>query len=146
MGLFDGASIGLGTGVKPAKRNNDYVKRMREKTKEGAALLLKGGYEFNDTDRAFVEWLARGPGKGSRGVKGGVPLYVTLFGENPEVGQSITLREVFNKTAYGHPQMLAHMKKWREKYGFEVKYAPCQEDGRRADSTYIIVNLGTLKD
>jgi hypothetical protein len=132
-------------GAKPKSKTAEYQRNLKIKIREGAKGLLKSGYDFNEIDKAFVEWLAREPGSLPRTSVFGTPIITKIFGATPAVGQTVTLRDVFNKTAHGHPQMVSHMKKWKEKYGLEIKYTPNNEDGKRADSTYTIVNLGSFK-
>jgi hypothetical protein len=61
------------------------------------------------------------PSVRSGGGFGSTPVLNKLFGDNPQVGDKITIQEVFSKTMKGVQQMNGLIRKWSEK-GIVVAY------------------------
>lgn len=72
-------------------------------------------------------------------ASGNEPVFGKLFGANPQVGDSITMRDVFEKTLKGKSNIDNLCKKWAEK-GIIVSYKANPEDITL--STYTIESLG----
>ena len=71
----------------------------------------------------------------SNGLNGGI--FEKLFGSNPQVGQKVTLIEVFNKTYKSKAELDRAVKNWAEKgIIVEFKAAP-----NMIESTYTITKL-----
>jgi hypothetical protein len=68
-----------------------------------------------------LKLLCKQPGVRTGGGFAGTPVLNKLFGDNPEVGMKLTIRDVFDKTMKGMTQMNGLMRKWAEK-GVVVQY------------------------
>lgn len=123
-----------------AKRHKEKVAAQKNATIEGANESIKILKENNLWDslpdsvkQYFVAQSQLGTSSGNE------PVFAKLFGDNPQVGDSITIRDVFQKTLKGKSNMDNLVKKWAEK-GIVISYAANAEDITL--STYTIESLG----
>ena len=91
--------------------------------------------------KEFVLSLCKDPSERARsGGFGGPSIFSILFGDNPKVGQKITLEEAFNKTYKGKSTLDLWVKRWADK-GIIVE---CTIDpAKMINSTYTIKSLPT---
>jgi Seryl-tRNA synthetase len=66
-------------------------------------------------------------------------LFRTLFGDNPRVGTSITLKEAFDKTLKGKSNIDHYVKKWAEK-GTIISFK--KDEANMINSVYTIEAIG----
>lgn len=102
--------------------------------------LVKGQFLDRLTKEAkeFVLSLCKDPAEKAKGGGfGGPSVFSILFGDNPTVGQKVTLEEAFNKTYKGQSTLNLWVKRWADK-GIEVKINPAP---KMLDTTYEIVKL-----
>ncbi len=91
--------------------------------------------------KEFVLSLCKDPSERAKsGGFGGPSIFSILFGDNPKVGQKITLEEAFNKTYKGKSTLDLWVKRWADK-GIIVE---CTIDPvKMINSTYTIKSLPT---
>ena len=107
------------------------------KAKELIAYMQDKGYwnELSDELKDFLNGMAN-PAAGS--AAGNSSLFKTIFGDNPQVGDSVTLQEVFNKTLKGKSNIDFYVKRWAEK-GIVVSYEA--DAANLLNSKYVITAL-----
>ena len=126
--------------------NKEAAKRFKErraaekadrivKAKELIAYMQDKGYwdELSDDLKDFLNGMAN-PGSAA----GNSSLFKTIFGDNPQVGESVTLQEVFNKTLKGKSNIDFYVKRWAEK-GIVVSYEA--DAANLLNSKYVITAL-----
>lgn len=91
--------------------------------------------QLSSEDQAFLVGLANPTSAVSAG---GESTFKKLFGDNPAVGATITLREAFEKTLKGKSNLDANIKKWSEK-GIVISFQENKDN--ILDSTYTIEAL-----
>lgn len=103
-------------------------------------LKSKGYFDTLDADlQAFVTGLTSQGG--GNAVVGST--FSRMFGNNPPVGTSVTLKEAFNKTLKGKSAIDAYVKKWAEK-GIVVSFE--KNDADILESTYTLTAIGAASD
>lgn len=65
--------------------------------------------------KEFVLSLCKDPSVRAKSGGGGSSIFSLLFGDNPKVGQKITLEEAFNKTYKGKSTLDLWVKRWADK-------------------------------
>lgn len=76
-------------------------------------LKADGTYDKLSEDlKAFLNGMAN-PTAGS--ASGNSSLFKTIYGDNPQVGDAVTLKDIFNKTLKGKSAIDFYVKKWAEK-------------------------------
>lgn len=124
-----------------AKRFNEKRRAEKEGIISGAKAFIaelqeKGIYsQLSGETQAFVSGLAS---LGARSGHGSSGFFAKLFGGQPAAGASVTLREAFEKTLKGKPEIDAYVKKWA-KSGIVVEYI--QNDESPLDSVYKVVSV-----
>jgi hypothetical protein len=89
--------------------------------------------------KEFVLTLCKDPSEKAKGGGfGGPSVFSTLFGENPTVGQTITLEQAFNKTYKGKATLDLWVKRWAEK-GIVVESKI--DSAKMLNTTYTIKSL-----
>lgn len=119
-------------------------RRAKEKTEriDNAKALIEelknGGYwdKVSDNGKAFLSGLAN-PTVSSGNNQS---LFRTLFGDNPQVGDSFTLNEAFQKTLKGKSNLDFYVKRWAEK-GTIVSFKQNAEN--ILDSVYTLESIGS---
>lgn len=108
------------------------------KAKELIAYMQDKGYwdELSDDLKGFLNGMANPTAAGS--AAGNSSLFKTIFGDNPQVGDSVTLQEVFNKTLKGKSNIDFYVKRWAEK-GIVVSYEA--DAANLLNSKYVITAL-----
>lgn len=108
------------------------------KAKELIAYMQDKGYwdELSDDLKGFLNGMANPTTAGS--AAGNSSLFKTIFGDNPQVGDSVTLQEVFNKTLKGKSNIDFYVKRWAEK-GIVVSYEA--DAANLLNSKYVITAL-----
>lgn len=112
---------------KKKHNNSEYQKRVREQTRENGKKVLdylKSQKDVPADVLAAAEWLGREPGARSGGMKNtafGKPVFYTIFGDTPKVGDKVTALDVFTKAKKGYGEMRQLMKKWKEKQNIVVE-------------------------
>lgn len=104
--------------------------------------LSKAGMldKLSASAKEFVLSLCKDPSERKSGGFGGPSIFSILFGDNPKVGQKITLEEAFNKTYKGKSTLDLWVKRWADK-GIIVE---CTIDPvKMINSTYTIKSLPT---
>jgi len=105
--------------------------------------LSKAGMldKLSASAKEFVLSLCKDPSERAKsGGFGGPSIFSILFGDNPKVGQKITLEEAFNKTYKGKSTLDLWVKRWADK-GIIVE---CTIDPvKMINSTYTIKSLPT---
>jgi len=103
--------------------------------------LVKGAYldKLTAPVKEFVLSLCKDPSeRKASGGFGGPSVFSLLFGDNPSVGQTITLEQAFNKTYKGKSTLDLWVKRWADK-GIIVE---CKIDSARmVNTTYTIKAL-----
>lgn len=123
-----------------AKRCLDRKKKAREEQKANAIKFLdeikkSGVYEkLSQESKDFVVSLTLE--KTAASSNGGI--FNVLFGQQPKVGDKVSLKDAFDKTLKGKATIDLMVKRWKEK-GIEVKYNPNAQ--KMIESTYEIVAL-----
>lgn len=123
-----------------AKRCLDRKKKAREEQKANAIKFLdeikkNGIYDkLSQASKDFVVGLT--VEKTVASSNGGI--FNVLFGEQPKVGDKVTLKDAFDKTLKGKATIDLMVKRWKEK-GIEIKYNP--NTTKMIESTYEIVAL-----
>ena len=106
--------------------------------------LSKAGMldKLSASAKEFVLSLCKDPSERAKsGGFGGPSIFSILFGDNPKVGQKITLEEAFNKTYKGKSTLDLWVKRWADK-GIIVE---CTIDPvKMINSTYTIKSLPTV--
>jgi hypothetical protein len=118
------------------------LERAKESQKNGLALrdeLVKAGLfdKLSADVKNFVIGLTKDPSE-KAATASGSPVFNTLFGSSPKVGDKITLGEAFTRTYKGKSTLDVWVKRWAEKgiiVEFEVNKA------KMLDSTYTIRSL-----
>ena len=108
------------------------------KAKELIAYMQDKGYwdGLSDDLKGFLNGMANPTTAGS--AAGNSSLFKTIFGDNPQVGDSVTLQEVFNKTLKGKSNIDFYVKRWAEK-GIVVSYEA--DAANLLNSKYVITAL-----
>ena len=103
-----------------AEKKAAEKKATLENSKKLIELLKKdGSYEKLPEDlKSFLEGLANPQRAAGNGIQG---IFKLMFGDNPKVGDKITLRDVFDRTLKGKAEIDAKIKVWAEK-GTIVEY------------------------
>jgi hypothetical protein len=85
----------------------------------------------------FIAEITRDPSERAvaTGGFGGPSVFGTIFGERPEIGATVTLQEIFDKTAKGKSTMDVWLKRWDEK-GIKVEFKVNKE--KFTQSTYTV--------
>ena len=123
-----------------AKRCLDRKKKAREEQKANAIKFLdeikkNGIYDkLTQASKDFVVGLT--VEKTVASSNGGI--FNVLFGEQPKVGDKVTLKDAFDKTLKGKATIDLMVKRWKEK-GIEIKYNP--NTAKMIESTYEITAL-----
>jgi hypothetical protein len=109
------------------------AKKAKEQYENGLALrdelVNEGIFEsLSKESRDFVLELCQDPATKAESPRGiaGPSVFTTLFGDNPKVGDTLTLEQVFNKTYKGKATMDTWLKRWSEK-GISVSFTPNKE-------------------
>lgn len=136
-----------------AKRDEAY-KAYKAKRAEKQKAAYENGVKLRDeltkagvmdklsaSAKEFVQSLCTNVTERSKlGGFGGPSVFSLLFGDNPKVGQKITLEEAFNKTYKGKSTLDLWVKRWADK-GIIVK---CVVDPvKMLNTTYTIESLPT---
>lgn len=90
--------------------------------------------------KEFVLSLCKDPSERKSGGFGGPSIFSTLFGDNPKVGQKITLEEAFNKTYKGKSTLDLWVKRWADK---DIIVECTIDPVKMINSTYTIKSLPT---
>lgn len=130
------------------KKKKEYEKNLKERKRqekemvvsESKALideLKKAGLwdKVSDKGKALLNKLAN-PAASNGNTQS---LFRTLFGDNPQVGASITLKEAFDKTFKGKSNIDHYVKKWAEK-GTIVSFK--KDEANMINSVYTIEAIG----
>lgn len=100
------------------------------------ALKAEGTYDkLSDDLKAFINGMAN-PTSGA--ASGNTSLFKTIYGDNPQVGDAVTLKEIFNKTLKGKSAIDFYVKKWAEK-GIVITFEADTAD--MLNSKYVISAL-----
>jgi hypothetical protein len=132
MALLNGAAPAASTGtVQTVAQGNGVSKGLSDEAKKKAAkraeirakakklhdaLVAKGqwtGLEKELQDFVIDLHTEKKPGGGFGNF--GTPVFNKLFGDNPTVGKSVTVKDVFDLTFKGPGQMTEWLKKWAAK-------------------------------
>lgn len=107
------------------------------KSKDLIAYMQEKGYwdDLTDDLKGFLNGMANPTAVSSSGNSS---LFKTLFGDNPQVGDAITLQEVFNKTLKGKSNIDFYVKRWAEK-GIVIRYEA--DAANLLNSKYVIESL-----
>ena len=97
--------------------------------------LISGGFydKLDEENKAFLEELING-----KTVVNNSSLFNSIFGASPKIGDSKTLKEIFEKTLKGKSVIDAYVKRWAEK-GIVVELNKDTTD--ILNSTYTIVKM-----
>ena len=123
-----------------AKRFHEKRAAEKKASQENASAYIefcKSNGTWDTMDDKFKKWFSDLANPVS--ASGNEPVFGKLFGANPQVGDSITMRDVFEKTLKGKSNIDNLCKKWAEK-GIIVSYKANPEDITL--STYTIESLG----
>lgn len=120
-----------------AKRHTEKVKNLREQAVEAAKELKQAikdnpNVKFGAKLVAWADAVLAAPAAG-----GGQSFFNKVFGDNPKVGDKITLMDYMKKTLKGKADFDAYVKKWAEK-GIIVKF---DAGANMFESTYTIEKL-----
>lgn len=120
-----------------AKRHTEKVKNLREQATKACADLLKFVKEKNikDFPQSVIDYCNQVLAAPAAG--GGQSFLNKVFGDNPKVGDKITLMDYMKKTLKGKADFDAYVKKWAEK-GIIVKF---DAGANMFESTYTIEKL-----
>lgn len=125
-----------------AKKFNERQKADKQERIENAGklkeqLMKLGSWEkLDEKMRTWIEKMAAGIiGNNGGAVNSGT--FGLLFGDNPKVGDKITLEDVFKKTFKGKQTIDIAVRKWKEK-GIIVDFV---HNNDMAKSTYVIKAL-----
>jgi len=111
--------------------------------KEAAKVVVRAYFEplranmKADIIAAF-ELLTKAAKAGGGGV--GEPIFDKIFGSNPQVGQSVTVGDVFNKLYKGIDYMNSKCRIWKQKNVAIVKYVHNPQNP--IQSQYVIEKIG----
>jgi hypothetical protein len=95
--------------------------------------------KLGDDLKAFIAELTRDPSeRATTGGFGGPSVFGTIFGELPKIGDTVSLQDIFDKTAKGKSTMDVWLKRWDEK-GIKVEFKVNKE--KFTQSTYTIKAL-----
>ena len=98
-------------------------------------LKADGTYDKLSEDlKAFLNGMANPTGSAS----GNSSLFKTIYGDNPQVGDAVTLKDIFNKTLKGKSAIDFYVKKWAEK-GIVITFEADSAD--ILNSKYVITAL-----
>ena len=89
-------------------------------------LSKKNGW-FDALDDELKSFLVKGANPTTAGNAGGVSTFTKLFGENPAIGSTVSLMEVFQKTLKGKAAIDHQIKYWEEK-GIVVSFKEDKEN------------------
>lgn len=130
-------------------KKNEAAKRFKERRAEekkavienAAAFIARtkeaGIYDqFTAEEKDFLNKLAN-PVSG--GARSNTSVFTKIFGENPEVGASVTLLEVMDRTLKGKSAIDAYVKKWATENGIIVEFELNSE--KITDSRYVLKQL-----
>lgn len=121
-----------------AKRHTEKVKNLREQAVRVATKLkayiekTKPTFDGIDEINKWISDVLAAPAAG-----GGQSFLNKVFGDNPKVGDKITLMDYMKKTLKGKADFDAYVKKWAEK-GIIVKF---DAGANMFESTYTIEKL-----
>lgn len=90
--------------------------------------ILKDKPEFNELGEDTRKWLEALANPQSAGGFNNVSVFSKLFGDNPTVGQSISLIDAMTKTLKGKADILKLTKKWSEEKGIVVTFTQNADD------------------
>lgn len=131
---------------KQARR--EASKRFAERRARNAARAQKAAAElltyFKDSGKLETlsanarDFLSAAANPGKRRMFAVSSIFTQIFGEMPELGTSLTLKEIFDKTLKGKSTLDAHIKKWASK-GIIVECEECPNSP--LDTTYTLVAL-----
>lgn len=104
--------------------------------------LSKAGMldKLSASAKEFVLSLCKDPSERKSGGFGGPSIFSILFGDNPKVGQKITLEEAFNKTYKGKSTLDLWVKRWADK---DIIVECTIDPVKMINSTYTIKSLPT---
>lgn len=105
--------------------------------------LSKAGMldKLSASAKEFVLSLCKDPSERAKsGGFGGPSIFSILFGDNPKVGQKITLEEAFNKTYKGKSTLDLWVKRWADK---DIIVECTIDPVKMINSTYTIKSLPT---
>lgn len=118
------------------RRAAEKVERVEKAKKLLEIMKDNGSYDQLDPDmQNFISSLAN-PVSGTGVMTESV--FTKMFGGNPTVGATVTLREAFNNTLKGKAEIDKRVKVWKEK-GIVVTYQ--QDNNNIFESTYTIEAL-----
>jgi hypothetical protein len=105
--------------------------------------LSKAGMldKLSASAKEFVLSLCKDPSERAKsGGFGGPSIFSVLFGDNPKVGQKITLEEAFNKTYKGKSTLDLWVKRWADK---DIIVECTIDPVKMINTTYTIKSLPT---
>lgn len=105
--------------------------------------LSKAGMldKLSASAKEFVLSLCKDPSERAKsGGFGGPSIFSVLFGDNPKVGQKITLEEAFNKTYKGKSTLDLWVKRWADK---DIIVECTVDPVKMINTTYTIKSLPT---
>lgn len=104
-----------------AKRHAEKVKaQIEEQYKEAIELkdfMTKNGTwdKASETVKNMVLRLCKSPAERKASAPASSPVFNTLFGDHPKVGDKVTLEQAFNRTYKGKSTLDVWVKRWAEK-------------------------------
>jgi len=119
------------------ERRAEEKKECIEKAKALIARMQETGIwsQLTTDEQNFVSHLAN---PAISGARVNTSIFTKLFGDNPSVGDSITMAEAFDKTLKGKSAIDAYVKKWAES-GIIVEFELNAD--KVTDSRYVIKAL-----
>lgn len=116
------------------RRNAEKEERVK-KAQSIKDKLISGGFydQLDEENKAFLEELING-----KTTVNNSSLFNAIFGASPKVGDSKTLKAIFEKTLKGKSAVDAYVKRWAEK-GIIVEFNKDSAD--ILNSTYTIVKM-----
>lgn len=116
-----------------AKEKAEHVENAKTLIEE----LKNGGYwdSVSEKSRLFLIGVANP----TNGAGGNNSLFRTLFGDNPQVGDTVTLNEAFQKTLKGKSNLDFYVKRWADK-GTIVSFK--QDAENILNSVYVLESIG----
>lgn len=130
------------------KKKKEYEKNLKERKRQEKEMIISESKalidelkkanlwdKVSEKGKALLDKLAN-PAASNGNTQS---LFRTLFGDNPQVGASITLKEAFDKTLKGKSNIDHYVKKWAEK-GTIVSFK--KDEANMINSVYTIEAIG----
>ena len=138
----------MATDEQKRQARRDASRRFAERRARNAERAQKAAAElltyFNDSGRLGSlsanarDFLSAAANPGKRRMFAVSSIFTQVFGEAPELGTSLTLKEIFDKTLKGKATIDAQVRKWATK-GIVVECEECPNSP--LDTTYTLTEM-----